>query len=99
MIDKEALGLAISKYRHGSEVAWAEDLRLAEYLLELGYRKVSPSTPLRIKGEPPLLRGKTILEIVKRGHQGCSGVPLYLEELVEAQRDADVRFYTKYVNA
>ena len=44
-------------------------------------------------GKPPLIRGRDILAIVNRGHLGCSGVPLYLEELIEAQRAADMRFY------
>jgi len=53
---------------------------------------------LNNKEKPPLLRGRTILAIAKRGHMGCSGVPLYLEEIVQAQRESDIEWYEKKNN-
>ncbi len=40
MAEKEELGLAISKWRYGSEIAFADDINLVEHLISLGYRKV-----------------------------------------------------------
>jgi len=42
MDDIEELGKLISAFRHGSEVAWPEDLHLAQYILEAGYLLVEP---------------------------------------------------------
>ena len=35
---RDRLGLIISAYRRNAEVAWDEDLRLADHLLNLGWR-------------------------------------------------------------
>ena len=41
---RDQLGLTISAYRRNSEVAWDEDLMLADHLLEQGWRP--PATVL-----------------------------------------------------
>ena len=35
---RDRLGLTISAYRRNAEVAWDDDMRLADHLLNLGWR-------------------------------------------------------------
>lgn len=63
---RDRLGLTISAYRRNAEVAWDEDLRLADHLLNLGWRP--PARVVSTWEEVQSLKEGALLAIERWGH-------------------------------
>ena len=63
--DRDRLGLTISAYRRNAEVAWDEDMRLADHLLNLGWRP-----PARVVTTVEELDALAVGTVVMEGDHG-----------------------------